>query len=54
MRPPLAAGDHDRAVQAGVDAVLAAIGGVAPPIAQIAPWGPAPPSGRYQQRRMPF
>jgi uncharacterized protein len=53
MTPRLAAGDRDGAVTAGVDAVLAAIGG-APPSAVQKSAAPPPPTGPYQQRRMPF
>lgn len=53
MTPRLAAGDGDGAVTAGVDAVLAAIGGAAPSAVQQRT-APPPTSGPYQQRRMPF
>lgn len=42
MTPLLAAGDHDRAVQVGVEAVLAAIGGAEQSAAPITPKHPAP------------
>jgi uncharacterized protein len=53
MTPLLAAGNHDRAVQAGVDAVLAAIGG-AEPSAAPATAKPAPPVAPHPPGPTPF
>jgi uncharacterized protein len=57
MAPRLGTGDHDGAIAAGVDAVLAALGGAPPsaaPGAVPSTARPAPPGGSYQQHRIPF